>query len=44
MMEHSPPGIDPIIQGLLVRLPKSGDVWPSLNASFAFNSSQIASI
>lgn len=23
-----PPGIDPIIRGLLVRLPKSGDVWP----------------
>jgi hypothetical protein len=23
-----PPDIDPIIRGLLVRLPKSGDVWP----------------
>ena len=23
-----PPEIDPIIQGLLARLPKSGDVWP----------------
>lgn len=23
-----PPRIDPIIQGLLSRLPKSGDVWP----------------
>ncbi len=23
-----PPGVDPIIRGLLVRLPKSGDVWP----------------
>jgi hypothetical protein len=23
-----PPAIDPIIQGLLSRLPKSGDVWP----------------
>ena len=23
-----PPGIDPIIAGLLKRLPKSGDVWP----------------
>ena len=23
-----PPRIDPIIQGLLARLPKSGDVWP----------------
>ncbi len=23
-----PPGIDPIIVGLLARLPKSGDVWP----------------
>jgi hypothetical protein len=23
-----PPKIDPIIQGLLSRLPKSGDVWP----------------
>ena len=23
-----PPGVDPIIKGLLVRLPKSGDVWP----------------
>jgi hypothetical protein len=24
----NPPIIDPIIQGLLARLPKSGDVWP----------------
>jgi hypothetical protein len=23
-----PPALDPIIQGLLSRLPKSGDVWP----------------
>ena len=23
-----PPEIDPIIRGLLVRLPKSGEVWP----------------
>lgn len=23
-----PPEIDPIIQGLLSRLPRSGDVWP----------------
>jgi hypothetical protein len=23
-----PPEIDPIIRGLLSRLPKSGDVWP----------------
>jgi len=23
-----PPGVDPIIAGLLKRLPKSGDVWP----------------
>jgi hypothetical protein len=23
-----PPGVDPIIQGLLVRLPQSGAVWP----------------
>ncbi len=24
----TPPAIDPIIQGLLARLPKAGDVWP----------------
>ncbi|HUO93061.1 MAG TPA: hypothetical protein VMU22_09075 [Rhizomicrobium sp.] len=24
----APPGVDPIIAGLLARLPKSGDVWP----------------
>lgn len=24
----TPPGVDPIIGGLLARLPKSGDVWP----------------
>lgn len=23
-----PPGLDPIILGLLARLPKPGDVWP----------------
>jgi hypothetical protein len=26
--EGKPPEIDPIIRGLLVRLPRSGDVWP----------------
>jgi hypothetical protein len=26
--DGGPPKIDPIIQGLLARLPKSGDVWP----------------
>ena len=25
---NNPPGVDPIIAGLLARLPKSGDVWP----------------
>ena len=26
--ERIPPEIDPIIMGLLARLPKTGDVWP----------------
>jgi hypothetical protein len=26
--DGTPPDIDPIIRGLLVRLPRSGDVWP----------------
>src|SRR6478672_6409302 len=26
--DENPPAIDPIISGLLKRLPKSGDVWP----------------
>ena len=25
---RNPPEIDPIIRGLLARLPKTGDVWP----------------
>src|SRR5258707_11522748 len=25
---ENPPDVDPIIEGLLKRLPKSGDVWP----------------
>lgn len=25
---NKPPAVDPIIQGLLARLPKSGDIWP----------------
>jgi hypothetical protein len=27
---NEPPAIDPIIGGLLKRLPKSGDVWPEV--------------
>jgi hypothetical protein len=27
--DGDPPKIDPIIAGLLARLPKSGDVWPA---------------
>lgn len=26
--EDDPPAVDPSVQGLLKRLPKSGDVWP----------------
>ena len=26
--DDDPPAIDPIIEGLLKRLPKSGDIWP----------------
>ena len=26
--DENPPAIDPIISGLLKRLPKTGDVWP----------------
>lgn len=28
MLDPKPPAIDPIIQGLLARLPESGGVWP----------------
>ena len=29
-MAGTPPDIDPIIRGLLARLPQSGDVWPGI--------------
>ena len=29
-MAGAPPDIDPIIRGLLARLPQSGDVWPEI--------------
>jgi hypothetical protein len=29
--DENPPAIDPIIGGLLKRLPKTGDVWPEVD-------------
>jgi hypothetical protein len=35
--------IDPIIRGLLARLPKSGDIWPEAERKLGFSSSKAAS-
>ena len=41
--ERNPPGVDPIIEGLLKRLPKSGDVWPEADRNCGFSFSKAAS-